>query len=71
MVPWLQNPDSVVVTHRLNFSKARGVFLDQVSPALAGGLFTTEPRGKAKRHYACIFSKFEDTELRTHLFDVA
>ena len=51
--PGLWSPDSVVVVHGLSSSSVCGIFPDQgyepVSPAVAGGLFTTEPPGKAQR----------------------
>ena len=43
-------PGYIVLVHRLSCSEAHVIFLDQglnpVSPALAGGFFTTEPPGK-------------------------
>ena len=48
-VPGLYSIGSIVVAHRLSCSVAYGIFPDQgssLSPALAGGLFTTEPPGK-------------------------
>ena len=48
-VPGLQSVDSLVA-HGLCCSTACGIFLDQgmepLSPALAGGFFTTEPPGQ-------------------------
>ena len=46
----LLSTGSVVVVHRLSYSVACEIFLDQRSnpylPALADGFFTTEPPGK-------------------------
>ena len=51
MVPGLQSTDSTVVVHGLSYSRACGIFLDQisnpVSSALEGGFFTTEPSEKS------------------------
>ena len=50
VAPRLQSTDSAVVAHALSCLVARGIFPDQLmepmSPALAGGCFTTEPLGK-------------------------
>ena len=43
-----------MVAHGFHFSMASGIFLDHVSnlsPARAGGFFTTEPPGKLCRYY--------------------
>ena len=47
--PGLWSTGSIVAVHGLSHSVACGIFLGQgstVSPALAGGFFTTEPLGK-------------------------
>ena len=49
--PRLQSSGSIVVVHGLSRSAACGIFLDQifiepVSPALAGRFFSTGPPGK-------------------------
>ena len=50
----LQSTGSVVVGPGLSCSKACGIFrseIEPVSPALAGGFFTTEPPGKPLKFY--------------------
>ena len=48
--PGTHNTGAIVVAHGLSCSAAYGIFPDQgsnpVSPALAGGFFTTQPPGK-------------------------
>ena len=48
--PGTHNTGAIVVVHGLSCSAAYGTFRDQgsnpVSPALAGGFFTTQPPGK-------------------------
>ena len=50
VAPGLQSADSIAVAHGLSCPVACGIFPDQLmetlSPALAGGCFTTEPPGK-------------------------
>ena len=52
---WALEQGSIVVTVGLSCSMACGIFLDQMepmSPALAGGLFTTEPPREPRiKHY--------------------
>ena len=64
----LQSTDSVAVAPRLRFSTACGIFPGQgsnLSPALAGGIFTTEPPGKLHLKILNFFYTFPSNSINS------